>query len=106
MKLASIKPFVGTPEVDIEREIVTQEVRQQRKSVTAVNEEVRENEVETGTSEQARGGFQRLAEFQKKEGQKKVSHQSFSVKVNKAYKYLDIKEETENSLGFEINKAA
>lgn len=106
MKLASIEPFVGTPETDIERELAVESVEKEAASVPKIRKEAAEQEISRDDPQSSKGGFERLADFLRKESVRKKSHQSRLVRANKAYNYLDDKKTTEYSIGHEVDKAA
>lgn len=110
--MAKLEPFSSAPEIDRERELVTEDIHQKKVEISAVKETLAESSLrEESNGKETLAGFLRLKEFLKKEGKverdlEKERKQALMHKACGKYKFLADQEEAQFAIGIYFDKSA
>lgn len=109
--MAKLEPFSSAPEIDRERELVTEDIQQKKVKISAVKETPAESFREESNGKETLAGFLRLKEFLKKEGKverdlEKERKQALMHKACGKYKFLADQEEAQFAIGIYFDKSA
>ena len=109
VKLTSVEPFVGTPEIDREREIATAEVSEFSDVVQPIsNLNDQRSEMGASDDETLGDGLLRLSEFLNKETKKRSKNgpkSKISVGIAR-YKYSQVFKDSQANLASHLDTAA